>query len=223
MTVATDKFKGRSLSDMLTLYLVSDRSWLKDGETLESVVEEAILGGASAIQLREKNITKQDFLEKAKAIKKITDTYNVLFIVNDDADVAIEVGADGVHLGASDSAIAEVRKIAPKDFIIGSSARSVDIAKRAEADGADYLGVGAVFGTATKSDAKTISVDVLSDIVKAVDIPVVAIGGVNYKNILELRGSGVAGAAILSGILKADDKRRESERLLSLMKEVKNG
>ena len=84
MTVATDKFKGRSLSDMLTLYLVSDRSWLKDGETLESVVEEAILGGASAIQLREKNITKQDFLEKAKAIKKITDTYNVLFIVNDD-------------------------------------------------------------------------------------------------------------------------------------------
>lgn len=141
MTMATDKFKGRSLSDMLTLYLVSDRSWLKDGETLESVVEEAILGGASAIQLREKNITKQDFLEKAKAIKKITDTYNVLFIVNDDADVAIEVGADGVHLGASDSAIAEVRKIAPKDFIIGSSARSVDIAKRAEADGADYLGV----------------------------------------------------------------------------------
>ena len=181
MTVATDKFKGRSLSDMLTLYLVSDRSWLKDGETLESVVEEAILGGASAIQLREKNITKQDFLEKAKAIKKIT------------------------------------------DFIIGSAARSVDIAKRAEADGADYLGVGAVFGTATKSDAKTISVDVLSDIVKAVDIPVVAIGGVNYKNILELRGSGVAGAAIVSGILKADDKRRESERLLSLMKEVKNG
>ena len=144
-------------------------------------------------------------------------------LVNDDADVAIEVGADGVHLGASDSAIAEVRKIAPKDFIIGSSARSVDIAKRAEADGADYLGVGAVFGTATKSDAKTISVDVLSDIVKAVNIPVVAIGGVNYKNILELRGSGVAGAAIVSGILKADDKRRESERLLSLMKEVKNG
>lgn len=223
MMSTADKLKDRSLSDMLTLYLVSDRSWLKDGETLESVIKEAILGGVSTVQLREKNIQKGEFLKKARAIKKIADTYNVLFIVNDDVDIALEVGADGVHLGLDDMSVREVRQRAPKDFIIGASARNVDIAKKAEEDGADYLGVGAVFGTTTKGDAKTISVEILSDIVKSVNIPAVAIGGVNENNIPLLKGSGIAGAAIVSGILKAENKRKKSEELLSLMREAKNG
>ena len=192
------------LCDNLTLYLVTDRDMLC-GTSLLDAIESAVKGGVTIVQLREKNSTLEDFIKIGKAVKNMLDNYNIPLIINDNIDVCIAVNADGVHLGSTDGSIKNARERLGADKIIGASARTVEGAKALEAEGADYLGVGAVFGTSTKLDAKTISEIILKDITSSVSIPVVAIGGVNADNICKLKGCGVFGVAVISAILKTDD------------------
>lgn len=201
------------------LYLVTDRTWL-NGESLESVVEAAIEGGVNVVQLREKNASREEYVKIAKSIGTITKKYSIPLIINDDIEVAITAGADGVHLGMSDTDVITARRLVGKDFIIGVSARTVETAVAAERDGADYLGVGAVFGTSTKADAKTINVNIFKTIVKSVSIPVIAIGGVNGTNVIQLKDSGAAGIAVVSAILAQKDKKAAAETLAKLIKEI---
>lgn len=189
----------------LTLYLVTDRSWLKDGQTLESCVEQAILGGVTLVQLREKNLSDEEFTENARKMLAICRKHDVPLIINDRADIAAKVGADGVHVGLDDMSVKEARCILGDGKIIGATAHNVKEALAAEADGADYLGVGAVFGSSTKSDAKPLEMSELNAVCEAVKIPVCAIGGINACNISRLCGSGIKGAAVISGILAGED------------------
>lgn len=189
----------------LTLYLVTDRSWLKDGQTLESCVEQAILGGVTLVQLREKNMSDDKFTENARKMLAVCRKHGVPLIINDRADIASKVGADGVHVGLDDMSVKEARRILGDGKIIGATAHNVKEALSAEADGADYLGVGAVFGSSTKSDAKPLEMSELKAVCEAVKIPVCAIGGINADNISNLCGSGIKGAAVISGILAEDD------------------
>lgn len=189
----------------LTLYLVTDRSWLKDGQTLESCVEQAILGGVTLVQLREKNLSDEEFTENARKMLAICRKHGVPLIINDRADIAAKVGADGVHVGLDDMSVKDARCILGDGKIVGATAHNVNEALSAEADGADYLGVGAVFGSSTKSDAKPLEMSELKAVCEAVKIPVCAIGGINACNISRLCGSGIKGAAVISGILAEDD------------------
>lgn len=189
--------------DML-LYLVTDRSWLS-GASLSDQVTCAIEHGASFIQLREKNLPDDQFLASAKQIGAICRAHHVPFVINDNVDIARLSGADGVHVGQSDMAACDVRALLGDDKILGVSAQTVEQALAAEAAGADYLGVGAVFGSTTKLDASEVSFDTLQAICKAVSIPVVAIGGISKDNILKLSGSGIAGVAVISAILASGD------------------
>jgi len=207
-------------SSML-LYAVTERSWLKN-RTLHEAVEEALKAGVTFLQLREKNLDYDSFLQLAIEIKKIADKYKVPFVINDNVDVAIACGADGVHVGQEDMEAKEVRKIIGPDKILGVSAETVEQAIKAEQSGADYLGVGAIFPSPTKLDAEVVSYETLTKICKAVSIPVVAIGGINEDNAMKLTGSGVAGIAVISAIFAKDDitaavkKLREiSSRLVS--------
>ncbi|MBC7765559.1 MAG: thiamine phosphate synthase [Hyphomonadaceae bacterium] len=187
----------------MLLYLVTDRAWLGE-QALSQQVEQAIQGGVTCVQLREKNMADADFLNLAKEIKLITDRYKIPFIINDNVDVAIAVNADGVHVGQSDMRASNVRaRIGDK--IVGVSAQTVEQAVYAEQCGASYIGVGAVFSTTTKLDANTLSLETLSHICKAVSIPVVAIGGINAQNIAQLKGSGIDGVAVVSAILAQKD------------------
>lgn len=204
--------------DML-LYLVTDRTWLRD-KTLPGVVELAIENGATFIQIREKDIEYNRFRELAIEVKRITDRYKIPFVINDNIDVAIEVDADGVHIGQDDTSLIKAREILGKDKIIGVSVGNVDEAINAEREGADYLGVGAIFSTTSKSDAIDVGIGQLKEITKAVDIPVVAIGGINEKNIQQLRGSGVDGIAVISAILAKEDIAKATRELFKLSKEV---
>ena len=178
----------------LRLYAVTDRAWV-GRQTLCQQVEAALQGGVTCVQLREKHLDRDAFLAEAKQICALCRRYGVPFIVNDDLDVALACGADGVHVGQDDMPAAEVRRRAGRRLIVGVSAHTPEEARLAEAAGADYLGAGAVFGSATKTDASLLTVH----------IPVVAIGGVNARNILQLQGSGAAGAAVVSGIFGAPD------------------
>lgn len=192
----------KSKLDDKLLYLVTARTWL-EGEPLESAVKSAIEGGVNVVQIREKGIDQDEFVLRARALKCITDRYSVPLIINDNVQVAAIVGASGVHLGGGDMAVAQARQALGNDSIIGASARTVDAAKRAEQDGADYLGVGAVFGTSTKADAKTIDIETFRTIAAAVEIPCIAIGGVSLDNIKSLKNSGACGVAVVSAILAA--------------------
>lgn len=203
----------------LLLYAVTDRSFLK-GESLIAQVERAICGGVTCVQLREKNLGHDEFLKEAIDMKELCSRYNIPLIINDNVDIAVKSGADGVHIGQNDMDIKTARKILGNDMIIGASARNVPMARSAEADGADYIGCGAVFGTNTKSDALTISPDILRDITHAVSIPVVAIGGVNRYNLNRLSGTGIAGAAIVSGIFAAEDIEGECRELRKIIETV---
>ena len=176
----------------LLLYAVTDRAWL-NGETLCSQVEKAIKGGATFIQLREKNLDQKHFLEEALEIQKLSKKYNVPFVINDNVEIAKEIDADGVHVGQSDMEAGNVRKILGGDKIIGVSAQTVEQAVIAEKHGADYLGVGAVFATGSKDDADDVSHETLKAICEAVSIPVIAIGGITKDNVAELSGSGICG------------------------------
>ncbi len=188
----------------LALYAVTDRACL-GGRRLADAVEAAIRGGVTMVQLREKRIDRRDFLAEAEELARICRDFGVPFIVNDDVEIALLSHADGVHLGQDDTDAREARRILGKDAVIGVTARSADEAVAAEAAGADYLGVGAVFGTATKTDTRNIGVDGLRAITRAVRIPAVAIGGVKPSNISALTGSGASGVAVVSAIFGADD------------------
>ena len=181
----------------LLLYAVTDRSWL-NGETLYSQVEKALKGGATFIQLREKDLDSEAFLKEAKELKKLCKEYNVPFVVNDNVDIAVKIGADGVHVGQSDMQAQDVREKLGKDKIIGVSAQTVEQALLAQKHGADYLGVGAVFSTNSKDDAVNVSHETLKAICEAVHIPVIAIGGIGKHNVMELSGSGIVGIAVIS-------------------------
>jgi len=188
----------------LLLYVVTDRTWLR-GKTLASQVEEAVRAGATCIQIREKELGFDEFMEEAKAIKKITDKYGVPLIVNDNVQVALACGADGVHVGQSDMEASQTRKQIGSDKILGVSAQTVEQAILAEKNGADYIGVGAVFSTSTKLDADTVSFEALCAICSAVRIPVVAIGGIGLQNAGQLAGSGIDGIAVISAIFASQN------------------
>lgn len=188
----------------LKLYLVTDSDILKNRDFYKCI-EEAMKAGVTMVQLREKNTEGKEFLEKALKLRELTRKYNVAFIINDRVDIALLCDADGVHVGQSDIDAVSVRKLIGKDKIIGVSARSVAEAQKAKADGADYIGIGAMFSTSTKLDAKDVSFDTLREMTSQVDIPFVLIGGITLDNVCKLKEFNPDGYAIVSGILKADD------------------
>ena len=202
-----------------TLYLCTDRQ-LMTTETIEESVELAIQGGVTVVQLREKECTSREFYEMAKAVKTITDAYEVPLIINDRIDIALAVGADGVHLGQKDIPVGVARDLLGADKIVGATANTVELAKEAWHAGADYLGAGDVFGTTTKSDTKHITLDDLKAIRDAVEIPVVAIGGVNEENIALLKPTGVDGAAVISAVVGQKDITAAAEKLISNFQEA---
>ena len=203
----------------LLLYAVTDRHWL-NGRTLYSQVEEALKGGATFIQLREKELDEEHFLEEAKEIKELCRRYQVPFVINDNVEIALAVDADGVHVGQSDMEAGDVRAKLGPDKIIGVSAQTVEQAVMAEQNGADYLGVGAVFPTGSKADALEVSHDTLKAICKAVKIPVIAMGGISKENILELSGSGICGIAVISAIFAKDDIEEAARELRGLTEKM---
>ena len=203
----------------LMLYAVTDRSWL-GGETLRSQVERALKGGATFIQLREKELDEADFLEEAKEIQKLCREYHVPFVINDNVEIAAAVGADGVHVGQSDMEAGDVRRRLGPDKIIGVSAQTAEQALRAQEHGADYLGVGAVFPTGSKADATEVSRETLEEICRAVDIPVIAIGGIGRENVMELKGSGICGIAVISAIFAQKDIEAAAAELKKRVEEM---
>ena len=202
-----------------SVYLVTDRDLLK-GRNLTEVIEEAILGGTSIVQLREKYASSLEFYEVAKEVKKITDKYNVPLIINDRIDIALAIDASGVHLGQSDIPCSIARKILPQGKIIGVSAHNLNEAEKALKDGADYLGCGAVFNTSTKKDVTTLSYEGLKEITDNINIPIVAIGGINENNIITLKGSGINGVAVVSSIIGKENVKDASEKLKELVKKL---
>lgn len=196
----------------LLLYAVTDRHWLGE-ETLYDQVKKALDGGATFVQLREKNLDREVFLAEAKEIQKLCKEYGVPFVVNDEVSIAKDIEADGVHVGQSDMEAMDVRKILGPDKIIGVSAQTVEQAIIAEKHGADYLGVGAVFTTGSKDDADDVSHETLKAICEAVSIPVIAIGGITKDNVAELAGSGICGVAVISAIFGQKDIQKATEEL----------
>ena len=205
--------------EKMLVYAVTDRTWL-NGQTLEEQVEKAIKGGATFLQLREKKLCYDDFLKQAIALKKITDKYNIPFVINDNVDIAIAVDADGVDVGQKDMEAGKVRQKLGQNKIIGVSVQTVEQAILAQKQGADYLGVGAVFSTSTKLDASEVSFETLQKICNAVSIPVVAIGGISQSNILQLKGSGIDGVAVVSAIFAQKDITQATKELVALSKQL---
>lgn len=203
-----------------SIYLVTDRDILK-GRNLEDAVEEAILGGTTLIQLREKDSSSLEFYNIAMNVKKITDKYNVPLIINDRIDIALAVNAAGVHIGQSDLNCAIVRRILPKDKIVGVSTHNLQESLQAERDGADYIGCGAMFSTSTKKDASAVGFDTLKEIVSRINIPVVAIGGINHNNLSEFKGIGIDGVAIVSAIIGNENIKASAEELGNKFRELK--
>ena len=202
-------------AEQMRLYAVTDRRWL-GGRTLADAVAEAIEGGVTIVQLREKTLAADAFLREAVAVKAVCARYDVPLIINDDPEIARRSGADGVHVGQKDMNPAELRRLLGENCIIGVSAATVAEAKQAEADGADYLGCGAVFSTGTKTDTRPVDHALLSQICSAVTVPVVAIGGISEENATQLRGSGIAGIAVVSAIFAQNDIKAAAQRLRRL-------
>ena len=210
---------SNTTKEELLLYGVTDRAWL-NGETLYSQVEKALKGGATFMQLREKKLDEESFLKEAIEIKELCRKYNVPFVINDNVDIALEMDADGVHVGQSDMEALDVRAKLGPDKIIGVSAQTVEQAILAEKHGADYLGVGAVFPTGSKDDAEEVTFETLKAICQAVKIPVIAIGGISKGNVLELAGSGICGIAVISAIFAAKDIEGTTRQLKARMEEA---
>ncbi|MBO4619213.1 MAG: thiamine phosphate synthase [Victivallales bacterium] len=196
-------------ANSLHLYAITDRHWL-NGRTLASQVREVLEGGATMVQLREKSLSDAEFLAEAREIKGVCDAFGIPLIINDRVAIARDVGA-GVHLGQSDMGLLEARKLLGPKAIIGVSCKTVALAHEAEANGADYLGVGAVFPTSTKSDARELPRETLVEICHAVKIPVVAIGGITLQNVQELVGTGIAGIAVISALFGAPSPRAAAQ------------
>ena len=203
----------------LLLYAITDRNWL-NGKTLLSQAELALQGGATILQLREKHLDDETFLQEAKEIQELCRKYGVPFIVNDNVEVALKVGADGIHVGQKDMEAGDVRRLLGPDKILGVSAQTVEQAILAEKNGADYLGVGAVFPTGSKDDADDVSHETLAAICKAVKIPVVAIGGISKHNLLELKGTGICGISVISAIFAQPDICAATRELRGLCEEL---
>ena len=203
----------------LLLYGVTDRSWLGE-RTLYSAVEQSILGGVTMVQLREKDLEKEEFQKEARQIQELCKKHQVPFLINDNVELAVEIEADGVHVGQHDMEAGQVRRKIGPDKILGVSAQTVEQALKAQAAGADYLGVGAVFPTGTKDDADAVSLDTLKAICQAVDIPVVAIGGIKESNIQALKGSGICGVAVVSAIYAKEDPQAAAAGLRKLTEEA---
>ena len=204
--------------DML-LYAVTDRSWTGEKSLMEQV-KEALDGGITFLQLREKNLGEEELFREAKDMKALAAAYHVPFVINDNVELALAIGADGVHVGQEDMEAGKVREKLGPDKILGVSAHSVEEAIEAEKKGADYLGAGAVFSTSTKKNAGALSKETLEAICRSVSIPVVAIGGIKEENFLSLKGTGIAGAAVISGIFAQENIREACVRLSSLAREV---
>lgn len=202
-----------------SLYLCTDRKCL-GAVSLEKAVEEALLGGVTLVQLREKEMNGRAFYETALKVKAVTRYYGVPLLINDRVDIALAADADGVHLGQSDLPAQAVRKILGPDKIIGVTAASEALAVKAWQDGADYIGSGAVFATATKEDARPLPLETLKAICRAVPIPVAAIGGIEEKNIRRLENTGIAGVAVVSAIMGAEDRQAAAARLKKLSGEL---
>lgn len=203
----------------LLLYAVTDRSWL-NGATLYDQVEAALKGGATFVQLREKELAESSYREEAGRIRDLCRSWRVPFVINDNVELAAELDADGVHVGQSDLEAEAARRILGPDKIIGVSVKTVEQALKAQAAGAAYLGVGAVFPTQSKQDADSIPRDVLTGITRAVEIPVVAIGGIQEHNIMELTGCGVDGVAVISALFAQPDIRLATQRLKALAEQM---
>ena len=216
------KFTKDEIRRGMLLYAVTDQSWLKEGQSLLSVCEDVLANGATFLQIREKDLNKNSFETEAAKLKALCAKHNVPFVVNDSIEIALAIDADGVHVGQSDIRGRDIRSLIGQDKILGISAGSVAEAVAAEHAGADYVGVGAVFGTSTKKNARHLTVEKLKEISNAVSIPVVAIGGINAKNLMELRGSGVDGVAVVSAIFAAEDPGSATARLLALAGELVN-
>ncbi|MBE6500240.1 MAG: thiamine phosphate synthase [Methanobrevibacter thaueri] len=198
----------------LSLYLVTDKS--DDVEKFLKTIEEAIKGGVSIVQIREKTSETLDFYNLSLKVKEITSKYNVPLIINDRVDIALAIDADGVHVGQSDMPCDITRKLIGNDKILGVSAATIPEAKKAEEDGADYIGTGAVFPTSTKDDAPKITKKDLKEIVDSINIPVVAIGGINHNNAHELVDTGIKGLSVVSAIMSSDNPKESSEKLLNI-------
>ncbi|MBR4719104.1 MAG: thiamine phosphate synthase [Lachnospiraceae bacterium] len=203
----------------LLLYAVTDRHWLGE-RSLYEAVRESLDGGATFIQLREKNLDEESFLKEARELKQLCREYNVPFVINDNVDIAIKTDADGVHVGQSDMEAGDVRALLGPDKIVGVSAGTVEEAVLAEKKGADYLGVGAVFPTGSKDDAAYVSYDTLKAICEAVSIPVIAIGGITKENVVELTGSGICGIAVISAVYANKDIKRAAKELKNIVKQI---
>ncbi len=205
----------------MLLYAVTDRAWVGE-QTLSQQVEAALKGGVTCVQLREKELEAAEFLREAKEIRALCRRYGVPFIVNDNVEIALACGADGIHVGQEDMAAGDVRRLVGEDMILGVSVHTVEEACRAVRDGADYLGLGAVFPTDTKTDVDQMPKETLRAICGAAEVPVVAIGGIHRDNLPELCGSGVDGVALVSAIFSAEDIEGTCRELRSLSEKMVN-
>ena len=203
----------------MLLYAVTDRAWVGT-KSLYEQVKEALENGVTCVQLREKELDESDFLKEAKQISALCKEYKVPFIVNDNVNIAIACKANGIHIGQEDMELTNVRKLVGEDMIIGVSAHTVEEAIKAQEGGADYIGIGAVFATSTKTDVDVLSFDTLKSICEAVDIPTVAIGGIKKDNICKLKGSGIDGVAVVSAIFAAKDIATATKELLLEVKKA---
>lgn len=214
------KFTKDEIRQGMLLYAVTDQSWLKEGQTLLSVCEDVLNNGATFLQIREKDLDANSFEAEAAKLKALCARHKIPYVVNDSVEIALAIDADGVHVGQSDIKGRHIRSMIGPERILGISAGTVEEALAAEHAGADYIGVGAVFGTSTKKNARNLSVEKLKEISSAVSIPVVAIGGINSKNLMELRGSGVDGVAVVSAIFAAEAPGKATAQLLELAREL---
>jgi len=208
--------------ETMRLYAVTNRMWLGNNSLIVQV-EEGIKGGVTFVQIREKNITFEEYVTLGKEIKEVTDKYHIPYVINDDVEVAVACGADGVHVGQQDMEASDVREKIGKDMILGVSVQTVKQAVLAQEKGADYLGVGAVFSTSTKLDADAVSYETLKAICDVVSIPVVAIGGISKETIIRLKGTGVDGVAVVSAIFAQEDIYAATNELRSLSDEMVKG
>jgi len=214
------KFTRDEIRKAMLLYAVTDQMWLKKGETLADVVEAVLKNGATFLQIREKDLAADAFEAEAEKLKTLCAQHRVPFVVNDSVEIALQCDADGVHVGQSDIKGRDIRAMIGPDKILGISAGTVEEAIAAEKAGADYLGVGAIFATSTKKNARSMTMEQLKEIVSSVSIPVVAIGGISAKNILQLCNSGVDGVAVVSAIFAAEDPGKATADLLKLAEEA---
>ena len=214
------KYSKEEIRKAMLLYAVTDRAWLKEGERLTDVCRSVLEHGATFLQIREKDLDEKSFEQEAGELKELCASLKVPFVVNDSVEIALAIDADGVHVGQSDIRGRDIRALIGPEKILGISAGTVEEARAAETAGADYIGVGAVFGTSTKKDARNLSVEKLREISDSVKIPVVAIGGIGKGNIRELSGSGIDGVAVVSAIFAAEDPGKAAEELLALSWEV---